>query len=220
MGKIGFPKYTGTDFLVLPSGGVYVLAGKTKPACRSGRCANAGGLKLPIFFVRLVPISGYRSMKRDAWIENRMQELLPTAYYHMVFTLHHALNPLIMGNRSKLFDALFAASSRTLLKHAWMPEFLGAEPGITMVLHIPIRYAIGTGFANRILAFTLTACADTFGINCIVSAGGFDGKCWLDAKRKNNRFVFQEKSMADMFKAIILLQIILIRIVNTATVNW
>jgi hypothetical protein len=43
--------------LVLPSGGVYVMAGKTKPACRSGRCANAGGLKLQFFFVRLVPIA-------------------------------------------------------------------------------------------------------------------------------------------------------------------
>jgi hypothetical protein len=32
--------------LVLPSGGVYVLAGKTK-------CANAAGLKLQFFFVRL-----------------------------------------------------------------------------------------------------------------------------------------------------------------------
>jgi hypothetical protein len=75
------------------------------------------------------------SMKRDAWIADRMDELLPTAYYHMVFTLPHELNPVIMGNRSKLFDLLFQAASQTLLKHARMPEYLGAEPGITMVLH-------------------------------------------------------------------------------------
>jgi hypothetical protein len=35
MGKISFPKNTGTGFLVLPSGGVYVLAGKAK-------CATCG----------------------------------------------------------------------------------------------------------------------------------------------------------------------------------
>ncbi|SIS76677.1 Putative transposase [Belliella pelovolcani] len=74
-------------------------------------------------------------MKRDAWIESRMDELLPTAYYHIVFTLPHELNPVFMGNRAKLFDLLFLAASQTLLKHAKMPEYLGAEPGITMVLH-------------------------------------------------------------------------------------
>ena len=89
------------------------------------------------------------SMKRDAWIEDRMHELLPTAYYHMVFTLPHELNPIIMGNRNRLFDTLFHAASQTLLRHAKMPEYLGAEPGITMVLHIPIRYAIGTGSGDR-----------------------------------------------------------------------
>lgn len=75
------------------------------------------------------------SMKRDAWIASRMDELLPTAYYHIVFTLPHELNPVIMGNRDRLFNLLFQAASQTLLKHSRMPEFLGAEPGITMVLH-------------------------------------------------------------------------------------
>jgi hypothetical protein len=124
-----------------------------------------------------------------------------------------------MGNRSRLFDALFTAASRTLLKHARKPEYLGSEPGISMLLHIPIRYAGGTGFGDRILAFTLTGSPDTFGIHSIKSAGGFDGKCWLDSKPENNRFLFPQKSLENMFKAIILLQIILIRILNPATVN-
>jgi hypothetical protein len=123
-------------------------------------------------------------MKRDAWIEDRMHELLPTAYYHMVFTLPHELNPVIMGNRPKLFDALFAASSQTLLRHARMPEYLGAEPGITMVLH---TWGQDLSFHPH--------------VHCIVSAGGYDGNRWIDAKRKNNRFLFPEKSMANMFKA-------------------
>ena len=125
------------------------------------------------------------SMRRDAWIENRKDELLPTAYYHMVFTLPHELNPLIMGNRSKLFDALFASASRTLLKHARMPEYLGAEPGITMVLH---TWGQDLSFHPH--------------VHCIVSGGGSDGQHWVEAKRKNNRFLFPEKSMAKMYKAI------------------
>lgn len=124
-------------------------------------------------------------MKRDAWIEGRMDELLPTAYYHIVFTLPHELNPVFMGNRAKLFDLLFLAASQTLLKHAKMPEYLGAEPGITMVLH---TWGQDLSFHPH--------------VHCIVSAGGYDGQRWVDAKRKNNRFLFPQKSMANMFKAI------------------
>jgi hypothetical protein len=123
-------------------------------------------------------------MKRDAWIEGRMAELLPTAYYHVVFTLPHELNPVIMGNRSRLFDALFQAASRTLLKHARMPEYLGAEPGITMVLH---TWGQDLSFHPH--------------VHCIVSAGGSNGRRWVEAKRKNNRFLFPQASMANMYKA-------------------
>ncbi|CAN5475421.1 hypothetical protein BH23BAC1_BH23BAC1_20980 [soil metagenome] len=77
------------------------------------------------------------SGKRDDWVEDRMSELLPTAYYHVVFTLPHELNPLVMGNRKILFNALFASASQTLLNHGKNEEFLGAEPGIVMVLHTP-----------------------------------------------------------------------------------
>jgi hypothetical protein len=49
MGKISFPKNTGTGFLVLPSGGVYVLAGKTECAPAGFRDGRA---KTSIFFVR------------------------------------------------------------------------------------------------------------------------------------------------------------------------
>ena len=79
--------------------------------------------------------SGCGSIKRDEWITARMDELLSAAYYHIVFILPHELNPVIMGNRSNLFDLLFQAASQTLLRHAQIPEYLGAEPGITMVLH-------------------------------------------------------------------------------------
>jgi hypothetical protein len=41
--KVFVNRFAYLALLVLPSGGVYVLAGKTK-------CANAGGLKLQFFF--------------------------------------------------------------------------------------------------------------------------------------------------------------------------
>jgi hypothetical protein len=89
-----------------------------------------------------------------------------------------------MGNRSKLFDLLFQAATQTLLKHARMPEYLGAEPGITAVLH---TWGQDLSFHPH--------------IHCIVSAGGFDGNRWVEAGRINNRFLFPQKSLAGMFKA-------------------
>lgn len=125
------------------------------------------------------------TMKREQWIEDRTNELLPTAYYHVVFTLPHELNTLIMGNRKILFDTLFEASSITLLKHGQNPEFLGAEVGITLVLH---TWGQDMSFHPH--------------VHCIVTGGGFDGKNWIHAKRKNNKFLFPQKSLAKMYKAI------------------
>ena len=69
-------------------------------------------------------------------------------YYHVVFTLPHQLNAVILGHRKILFKLLFEASAQTLLTFAKDEKYLGATPGIISVLHIPIRYAIGTGYGG------------------------------------------------------------------------
>lgn len=124
------------------------------------------------------------TMKRDEWVENRMNELLPTAYYHVVFTLPHELNALILGNRKLLFTSLFESASQTLLNHGKNIEFLGAEPGITMVLH---TWGQDLSFHPH--------------VHCIVTGGGFDGNDWVQAKRENSKFLFPTKSLASMYKA-------------------
>jgi len=45
---------------------------------------------------------------RDRWLEARRQELLPTRYVHVVFTLPHELAPLALQNKKLLYH-LFAA---------------------------------------------------------------------------------------------------------------
>jgi hypothetical protein len=64
-----------------------------------------------------------------------MADLLPTSYYHVVFTLPHELNPLIMHQRTALFKLLFQASAHTLLTLGKDQQHLGAEIGITSILH-------------------------------------------------------------------------------------
>lgn len=140
--------------------------------CGNRHCPNCGGLK------------------KEEWIENRTRELLPTPYYHLVFTLPHELHSLILGNRKQLFKLLFDSASQTILNHAKMPEYLGADCGITMVLH---TWGQDLSFHPH--------------VHCIVTGGGFDGENWIEAKRKKNNFLFAQPSLRKMYKAIFLEQL-------------
>src|ERR1700726_1861864 len=72
---------------------------------------------------------------RDRWLAARHQELLPTRYVHVVFTLPRHLAPLILQNKKILYDLLFRTSAETLLEVARNPRHLGAEIGFFSVLH-------------------------------------------------------------------------------------
>ena len=72
---------------------------------------------------------------RDRWLAARRQELLPTRYVHVVFTLPRELAPLTLQNKKVVFDLLFRTSAETLLEIARDPKHLGAEIGFFSVLH-------------------------------------------------------------------------------------
>jgi hypothetical protein len=72
---------------------------------------------------------------RDRWLAARRQELLPTRYVHVVFTLPHELVPLALQNKKVIYDLLFRTSAETLLEIARDPKHLGAEIGFFSVLH-------------------------------------------------------------------------------------
>jgi hypothetical protein len=86
-------------------------------SCRNRHCPQCGALK------------------KEEWIEARTQELLPVKYYHVVFTLPHELNSLVLGHRKVLYKLLFEASAQTLLSFAKDKQYIGATPGIISVLH-------------------------------------------------------------------------------------
>lgn len=72
---------------------------------------------------------------RDRWLEARRQELLPTRYVHVVFTLPRLLAPLALQNKKVVYDLLFRISAETLLEVARSPKHLGAQVGFFSVLH-------------------------------------------------------------------------------------
>jgi hypothetical protein len=65
----------------------------------------------------------------------RQSELLPVPYFHVVFTLPSELDGIVMQNQRVLYDLLFRASAETLQELAADKKYLGAEIGITSVLH-------------------------------------------------------------------------------------
>ena len=76
-----------------------------------------------------------QAMARAHWMQAREAELLPTPYFHVVFTLPEALGPLALQNPAVVYGVLFRAVSETLLQVAANPKHLGAKIGFMAVLH-------------------------------------------------------------------------------------
>jgi len=109
-----------------------------------------------------------QSLAQARWIAGRLARILPTHYFHVVFTLPESLRPLVRRNSRTVFDMLFAAASETLLELGRDPEWLGAELGVTAVLHTWTR--------------ELTIHPH---VHCIVTGGGLtaDSTAWKSSKR-------------------------------------
>ena len=69
------------------------------------------------------------------WLETRAADLLPVAYYHVVFTLPAPIGAIAYQNKAVIYGLLFDVAAETLLRIAADPKHLGARVGATLVLH-------------------------------------------------------------------------------------
>jgi Putative transposase/Transposase zinc-binding domain len=101
------------------------------------------------------------------WMTDREAELLPVPYFHVVFTLPSAIGDIAYTNKAVIYDLLFKVSSETLLTIAADPIHLGANIGITAVLH-----TWGSAMTHHPH------------VHMIVPGGGLsaDGQHWIAAK--------------------------------------
>jgi hypothetical protein len=72
------------------------------------------------------------AFERAQWLENRKPVLLPIEYFHVIFTVDHAINPLVRANQRVIYDLLFEASHQVLKVYG--RKYLGGELGATGVL--------------------------------------------------------------------------------------
>src|SRR5262249_42893224 len=71
----------------------------------------------------------------QAWMAARQAELLPVPYFHVVFTLPAALGAIAYQNKAKVYGLLFTTAAEALTTIADDPKHLGAQIGVTAVLH-------------------------------------------------------------------------------------
>lgn len=126
-----------------------------------------------------------QTLTKEKWLVNRQSELLPATYFHLVFTLPHDLNPIILCNMKLLLDLLFSSVSQTIKIFTTDPQWrLVGQAGFIGVLHT---------WSQTIL--------DHFHLHCLVPGGVLSNnkETWLPS-RKN--FLFKTRSMVDAFKTI------------------
>src|SRR5487761_2773172 len=76
-----------------------------------------------------------QSKAAQRWLDARQADLLPVAYYHVVFTLPAPISAIAYTNKAVIYRLLFDVAAETLATIAADPKHLGAQIGITLVLH-------------------------------------------------------------------------------------
>jgi hypothetical protein len=71
----------------------------------------------------------------EAWLKARAAELLPVPYFHVVFTLPAEIGAIAYQNKAAVYGLLMKITAETLTTIAADPRHLGAEIGVTAVLH-------------------------------------------------------------------------------------
>ena len=98
-------------------------------------CASCGAEHYAYHSCRNRHCPKCQTRAKEAWLDRQRVQLLPVPYFHVVFTLPHALNALIHANARLLYGVLFDTAAKTLQCFAGNPRWLGGELGFTLVLH-------------------------------------------------------------------------------------
>ena len=116
------------------------------------------------------------------WLAARQADLLPVAYFHVVFTLPAAISDIAYHNKAVIYDILFTASAETMTAIAADPKHLGARIGITSVLH-----TWGSALTHHPH------------VHMIVPGGGIaaDGSTWISSRPD---FLVHVKVLARLFR--------------------
>ncbi len=124
-----------------------------------------------------------QTLAKEKWLNDRKAELLPCRYFHLVFTLPHDLNPIVLCNKKVALGILFKAVNLTLQAFAKDPQWkLEGQLGFILVLHT---------WSQNLM--------DHFHLHCLIPGGAlsFTKDRWIPT---NESFLFRIESLAKEFK--------------------
>ena len=132
------------------------------------QCDHCGTLRISYNSCRNRHCPKCQSLEKERWLEAREKDLLPTSYFHTVFTLPEGVRPLALRNQKVVYNLLFKSASDTLIKLAKDSKHLGAEIGFMALLHTWSQTLI-----------------DHPHLHCLVPGGGLslDGKRWISSRK-------------------------------------
>ncbi len=117
------------------------------------------------------------------WIDRQKSKLLPVLYFMVTFTLPSEFRGITFRNQRQVYSLMFECVSSTLKDFGLNPKYLGADMGMTAVLHTH----------SRRLDYHPH-------IHVIVPGGGIN-KARRQWKKKKGKYLFKEKSLARVFRA-------------------
>jgi hypothetical protein len=124
-----------------------------------------------------------QGLAQEDWLEARRADLLPIAYFHVVFTLPQELRHLALARPRVVYGLLFTAASKTLQTFARDPKHLGGEIGLTAILH----------------TWSQTLALHPH-LHCVVTGGALasDGSRWIPTRHPG--FLFPVRALAKVFR--------------------
>ena len=117
------------------------------------------------------------------WLDRQQAKLLPVEYFLATFTLPYELRYLAWENQTRVYNLLFDCACGTLKDFGLNPKNLGADIGMSAVLHTH----------NRRLDFHPH-------VHIVVPGGGVN-KARKQWKKKKSKYLFNEFALAKVFRA-------------------
>lgn len=148
------------------------------------KCDQCGHIRISYNSCRNRHCPKCQNTQREAWIENRKQDLLPVAYFHVVFTVPDKLNGLFLHEPVLMYNLLFQCAWQTIAQFSYTN--LHAETGMFAILH--------TWGQNLSLHPH---------VHCVIPGGGVDYKNhWKQTKVSENGkvFLFPVRNLSAVFR--------------------
>lgn len=147
-------------------------------------CSSCGHLRISYNSCRNRHCPKCQGNEREAWIEARKKELLPVAYFHVVFTLPSELNILCVRYPGIAYSAIFDAAWATINYFAKDEKHLGATTGMIAILHT---------WGQQLLLHPH--------LHCIIPAGGLTKQGKWKHSKTNGNYLFPVKALSQVFRA-------------------